>query len=312
MTALKYSILALAATVFGLSLLGFQIVGGLEYTEGASTYTRASMVVAMVTVALLPIFIEASRRLSWWMPIPLLVAFVAFLGYSLPANIGRIGEIKEAKASDAALSQEHMARVRADHAKATRLVDEATRWQATECASGLGTKCKAQMFTLEQRTAYLEKLTKQLDAVKPATGDLGSETVAWALSKWGVSADVIRKSSGLLLATGLEVAIWALMWLATAAASKAFRSLATAESVPATVPVRNPEAATVPTEAELEDLIVKTVRQRFGGVAPSQEAIVDAIGSSKASVSRKVDALVGEGRLAKAREGRCNVIRITH
>lgn len=308
MTALKYSILAIAATVFGLALLGFQIVGGLEYTDGASTYTRASMVVAMVTVALLPIFIEAARRLSWWMPIPLLIAFVAFLGYSLPANIGRIGEVKESKASEAVLSKEHLASLRADQAKARKLVEEAARWQATECASGAGKKCSGVTYVLAQRTAYLEKLDGQLQGSKPALGDLGSETVAWALSYWGVSADVIRKASGLLLAAGLEIAIWALMWLGTAYASQAARSIGYAVSAPPAI--AEPKPAPVPTDAELEDLIVRTVRSRFGGVAPSQEAIAETIDRSKAHVSRKVDALVEAGRLVKAREGRCNVIRL--
>jgi hypothetical protein len=307
MTALKYSILALAATVFGLVLLGFQVVGGLEYTVGASAYTRASMVVAMVTVALLPIFIEAARRLSWWMPIPLLIAFVAFLGYSLPASIGRIGEVKEAKASGAALSQEHLARVRVDYTKAERLVDEATRWQATECASGVGPKCRSVEYILAQRSSHLRELSRQLQEVKPELGDLGSETVAWALQHWGVSADVIRKASGLLLAGGLEIAIWALMWLGSAAAARAFRSVGHAERAPSATAA---EPRLAPTEAQLEDLIVRTVRQRFGGIAPSQEAIVEAIGSSKANVSRKVDALVEAGHLAKVREGRCNVIKL--
>ncbi len=308
MASLKYSILALAAMGFACCLLAFQIVGGLEYTEGASPYTRASMVVAMVTVALLPIFIEASRRLSKWLILPLLIAFVAFLGYSLPAQVGRVGEIRETKASDAKLSQDTLARVKADYAKADKLVDEATRWQATECASGNGAKCQAQTFTLNQRKAYLEKLSKQLQDVKPSVGDLGSETVAWALSGLGlaVSPDVIRKASGLLLAIGLEVAIWSLMWLGTAAVSRATKSVGHAERVP--MRTAEPEPAPV-TEADLEDLIVKTVRERFAGVAPSQEAIVDAIGMSKANVSRRVDALAEQGKIVKIREGRRNVLR---
>lgn len=308
MASFKYSILALGAMAFAGALLAFQIVGGLEYTEGASTYTRASMVVAMVTVALLPVFIEASRRLSKWLVLPLLTAFVAFLGYSLPAQVGRVGEIREVKASDAQLSQDNLARIKADYAKADKLVDEATRWQATECASGNGPKCQAQMFTLNQRKAYLEKLSKQLQDVKPSVGDLGSETVAWALSGLGlaVSPDVIRKASGLLLAIGLEVAIWSLMWLGTAAVSRAIKSVGHAERVPMRTAEPEPAPAT---EAELEDLIVKTVRERFAGVAPSQEAIVDEIGMSKANVSRRVDALVETGRVVKIREGRRNVIR---
>lgn len=308
MASFKYSLLALAAMGFACCLLAFQIVGGLEYTEGASPYTRASMVVAMVTVALLPIFIEASRRLSKWLVLPLLTAFIAFLGYSLPAQVGRVGEIREVKASDAKLSQDTLARVKADYAKADKLVDEATRWQATECASGNGTKCQAQTFTLNQRKAYLEKLSKQLQDVKPSVGDLGSETVAWALSGLGlaVSPDVIRKASGLLLAIGLEIAIWSLMWLGTAAVSRAIKSVGHAGSVP--MRTAEPEPAPV-TEADLEDLIVKAVRERFAGVAPSQEAIVDEIGMSKANVSRRVDALVETGRVVKIREGRRNVIR---
>jgi hypothetical protein len=59
-----YYVGAGAAIVGAGCLLGLQVIGGLEHTAGASFYTVASTIAAMVTVALLPVFIHFATHIS--------------------------------------------------------------------------------------------------------------------------------------------------------------------------------------------------------------------------------------------------------
>lgn len=201
----------LAALVMACALLGLQIVGGLEYTEGGSLYTRASMIAAMVAVALFPLMVEwAWHKKAKGAAAAMAVALVAFLAYSLPATTGRTGEAKEAKAAPVAKVLEDKARVQADYDATKKLVDESNQWQPKACAGGNGKNCKAATFVLNQRQASLEKLAKQLEAFQaPPPGDLGSDLWAGVL---GLSADTVRKGSVMAYALGLEAGIFGLMW----------------------------------------------------------------------------------------------------
>lgn len=222
------AILGSAAVVVALALLVLQVVGGLEYTAGGSLYTRASMIAAMITLACLPVFIEAARHLSKGLVLALCVSFVSFLAYSLPATTGRTGEIKETNVVEQSKSIKDLERVQADHAETRRLVDESNRWQLQACKGGNGKDCKAATFVLNQRQASLEKLSKLLDDAKPVkAGDLGSDLWAWALGFLGVTAATVRKVSVLSFAIGLDVVIWSLIWFATAAFSTRANQLAT-------------------------------------------------------------------------------------
>lgn len=199
-----------SALVMACGLLALQIVGGLEYTEGASLYTRASMIGAMVSVAALPLMIEAAlSRKAWLSAIIMGVAAAAFLAYSLPATTGRTGEVKEAKAAPVAKALEDKARVQADYEKTRKLVDESNAWQPKACAGGNGNDCKSATFVLNQRQASLEKLAKQLEAFQaPPPGDLGSDLWAGVI---GVEASTVRQGSIIAFALGLEAGIFGLV-----------------------------------------------------------------------------------------------------
>lgn len=205
---------ALAALASAGVLLSLQVVGALESTEGASTYTRASMIVAMATVAVLPVFIHIawSYRLRA-LALALSVAFIALLAYSLPAIVGRTSEIKQAKAANS----DGLQRIRADYDLTLTRLTWASDDLAKECATGAGPACRGKTQTVAALEARVEKLRGELRTA-PA-GDLGSETWAWA-SAGTVSAETIRKGSVLAFAVGLDVAIWGLVWMATALVSK--------------------------------------------------------------------------------------------
>jgi hypothetical protein len=199
------------ALVCALCLLGLQVVGGLEYTAGGSLYTQASMIAAMVAVAVLPLLIESAwHRKARGAAAVMAIALVSFLAYSLPATTGRTGETKEAKAAPVAKAIEDKARVQADYDATKKLVDESNAWQPKACAGGNGPNCKSATFILNQRQASLEKLARQLEGFKaPPPGDLGSDLWAGVL---GISAETVRKGSVIAYALGLEAGIFGLMW----------------------------------------------------------------------------------------------------
>jgi hypothetical protein len=199
------------ALVCAAGLLALQILGAIEYTAGGTLYTQASMIAAMVAVAVLPLMIEwAWHRKAKGAAAAMSVALVAFLAYSLPATTGRTGEAKEAKANTAGKALEDKARVQADYDATKKLVDESNKWQPKACAGGVGKDCKSATFILNQRQASLEKLAKQLEGFQAAPpGDLGSSLWAGVLR---TDEDRVRKGSIIAYALGLEAGIFGLMW----------------------------------------------------------------------------------------------------
>lgn len=280
-------IAALAALASAGALLSLQIVGGLEATTGGSLYTRASMIAAMCTVASLPVFMHLAWQQSKAIAAALFVAFLAFLAYSLPATVGRTGEIKHSQASRSVMTD----LVRSDlKSTQTRLEWARGDWVA-ECRTGNGASCKGKAQTVAALEARVSKLTGELVAA-PA-GDLGSETWAWA-SMGTVSAETIRKGSVLAFALGLDVVIWALIWLATALVSA---------SATVSKPVSRASNLVIPdgtTDAELEELR-KLLRTR--GALTNNE-LAGLMGVVKSEASKRVSKAVAAGMVSRRRVGR--------
>lgn len=287
---------AYAALATGGALVALQVVAIHEYSEGGSLYTKASGIAAVLCVAALPIWIEAARKArSYLVAGTLVLAFVALLAYSLPATIGRTGEIKETKAADTSKVIEDKARIEADHATTKKLVDEANRWQINACKGGNGPDCKAATFVLNQRSASLEKLTGQLARMKPAgAGDLGSDTLAWASAGW-VTADTVRRSSALSFAIGLDLAIWSLFLLAS-------HILAQPTTVSATVSKAStlilPEGVTAEDLENLRKLLTRT------GRPVNNNEVARLMSVTKGEASKRVSAAVAAGLVQRRRVGR--------
>jgi hypothetical protein len=202
-------IAALGALATAAALLGLQILLGLEYTDGGTLGTQASMIFAMVTLAVLPVFIETARRQGHkTIAGALFVAFVAFLAYSLPATTGRTGEIKETKVAAAA----DVNRIRDDIQRTNVTLEWARNDWISECGTGEGKKCRAKRNTVQALEDRITKLEADLKKVPSAPGDFGSDLWAWAT---GLPAATVRKLSVLSFAIGMDMAIWSLIWLAT-------------------------------------------------------------------------------------------------
>jgi len=210
-------IIAIGALVMAAVIFGQQVVLALEYTEGGSFGTRSSMIVALLTLALLPVFIEAARRNGHGMiGLALGVSFLAFLAYSLPATTGRTGEIKETKVSAAA----DVALWKAEIASLTKSLGWARPEQAAECLGAPSPlppngwpKCRRATASVTAFTERLATLEAKVAKAGSATGDLGSDLWAWATFS---DAATVRKVSVMANAVGMDMAIWALIWLATA------------------------------------------------------------------------------------------------
>jgi hypothetical protein len=210
----------ISALVMALGLLGLQIVLGLEATVGGSLGTQASMIAAMATLAVLPVFIEAARRSGHgFIACCLGVSFLSFLAYSLPATTGRTGEIKETKVTAAA----DLELVRAELTSITQTLGWARPDKLSECAGAPDPlppngwpRCRQKTGTVAALEDRQSKLEAQMKASATARlGDMGSDIWAWALSWLGMTAAIIRKGSVLAFAIGLDFAIWSLVAFTT-------------------------------------------------------------------------------------------------
>lgn len=282
-------IASIAALAMAGALLSLQIVAGLEHTTGGTLYTQLSMVAAMATLAVLPIFVEVARRHgAYWIGLALMVAFIAFLAYSLPATVGRTGETK---AAAAAVSVDKGLIERDLKSTITRL-EWARGDYAKECATGAGAACRGKAQTVSALEARFEKLRGELKT-SPA-GDIGSETWAWA-SMGTVSAETIRRGSVLAFALGLDVAIWSLVWLATSLLSK-----------PATVSATVSRASDLmlPKDVTAEDLEnLRKLLTRTGRPVNNNE-VARLMSVTKGEASKRVSAAVAAGLVQRRRVGR--------
>lgn len=280
-------IAAYAALAMAGCLLGLQIVLGLEATAGGSLGTQASMILAMVTLAALPVFMEAARKVkAWGLVVALGVAFVAFLAYSLPATTGRTGEIKQAKVADAAA----VARVRDDLQRTTVTLEWARKDMIEDCGSGEGKRCRAKRNTVQALDDRAGKLRAELSAgEKAAPGDLGAEAWAWA-SFGTVAPETVRKGGVIAFALGLDVAIWSLIWLAT----RIFSRSASVAQLPTI-------SARFPVPANDQHPVIEAL-ERAGGSVESNRQLAQLMKVTDGESSKRVAEVVD--RLEIVRDGK--------
>lgn len=115
-----------------------------------------------------------------------LVLALLALAVTLPASIGSSGGARDTAAAAATKSAEDIAKLQVDLVKTEKLVAEAEKWQAAECASGRGKKCEGLTFILEQRQRSLDGIRAELKeqpAEKPIAS--GETRIAWVLGLFG-------------------------------------------------------------------------------------------------------------------------------
>lgn len=205
------------AIVLAVATLGLQITIGLEHLESASVATKASIVLVMVTLAVLPKIIEiAAGSRMYGLSAVLLLAFAAWLAYSLPATVGRIGEVKEVKVAEVMASGEGRKLLDLEMQRAQARLKMAESEIARLCKNPYSDNCTSARLVERERQARVDQLlTELVDRKAAPVGDVASDLLAWALASAGLTSDAIRKGSVLAFAFGLDVIIWALVWFGT-------------------------------------------------------------------------------------------------
>lgn len=205
------------AIVLAIATLGLQITIGLEHLEGSTIATKASIVLVMVTLAVLPKIIETSAGARMYgLSAVLLFAFAAWLAYSLPATVGRIGEVKEVKVAEVKASGEGRKLLDLEMQRAQDRLKMAESDIARLCKNPYSDNCTSARLVERERQARVDQLLSELVDRKAApVGDVASDLLAWALASAGLSSDAIRKGSVLAFALGLDVIIWSLVWFGT-------------------------------------------------------------------------------------------------
>ena len=250
-----------------------------EMLEGVSTTTKMGVPLATVSAAMLPVLAEAACRggervkaLLLFLPVFALLAFV------LPSGVSRLGEAQQARIEAATTSEADQARVRADLAKADKLVAEADKWVAAECASGRGTKCKGIEFIQAQRRAYQRELQAKVESIKPIP-------TPW-LPAWHPA----------MLPIGLELAIVTLLFYG-------FGPLTHVPQTVAVAPVRaitERDFATEPiTDDEIDEL-----KRVLGLDGCNNKTLALRLGCSEGQASKIATAAVDSGKLSRVRVGR--------
>lgn len=205
------------AIVLASATLLLQIFIGLEHLNGASVATKASIVLVMMSLAILPKIIEvAAGARMYALTGVLLLAFGSWLAYSLPATIGRTGEVKEAKIAEVNASGEGRKLLMLELERARARLDMAELDVKRLCKNPYSDSCTSGRLVERERQARVDQLLGELvDRKAMPVGDVASDLLAWALSSAGLTADAIRKGSVLAFALGLDVLIWALVWFGT-------------------------------------------------------------------------------------------------
>lgn len=301
--------------VFAIALaivtLGLQITIGLEHLEGASPATKASIALVMVTLAILPKLIEvAAGSRMYALSAVLLVAFAAWLAYSLPATVGRTGEVKEAKVAEVKASGEGRRLLTLELERAQDRLSMAESEVKRLCKNQYSDSCTSARLVERERQARIDQLLAELVDRKAApVGDVASDTLAWATSSLGLNSDAIRKGSSLAFALGLDIIIWSLVWFGTTdrlrkrdAAQQARATFAAAtDAVSPSSPDGGPPRGTRPPSDtdRLEDIRREVSAGRHHGVVEYGVRW----GLSKSEASKTISALEELGEITCTRVG---------
>lgn len=311
-----HKLAAYAALGLAGALLSLQCILALEYTAGGTFGTQASMIGAMVTLAALPVFIEAARYTGHrGIAAALFVAFLAFLAYSLPATTGRTGEVKETKVTAAS----DVAGWRSELESLNKQLNWHREQKNGECVGApeplppLGwPKCRSHTAAVTSYEERIEKLEGKVSKVGPAAGDMGSDLWAWAT---GLSAATVRKGSILAFAIGLDMAIWSLIWLATSLLIPARRAqndnrpavtdtAQTSFPVPEVTPPSNGgnRRRVYTKDAARADVIQLVTARRS---IPTQDTLSQRWGVGKGTVSKWLASFEDDGLICRETIGRC-------
>lgn len=186
----------------GLAVICWGLATGLAVekviADGIQSWTLLIGVAVLTACAGILLHIGFSDLRSW-RPVRggvALVLAVLSLCVTLPASIGSSSSARDTAVASSTKSASDLDKIATDLIKTEKLVTEAQKWQAIECASGKGKKCDGVTFVLEQRIRSADALRAELKDHAPAKPvEAGEERIAWVLglAGLGVSASDVGR-----------------------------------------------------------------------------------------------------------------------
>lgn len=208
----RLSALQIVALSVGTAWLGQQTWLMLEHSSGMSPAQLASVPLATVSLALLPVLGEvALKNKQRGMAAGLAALFVLLLGYSLPSAITRSAEGRDKAMAEASAFDSRKAQLEGTLATARKAVDDVKAEVKRECKSGNGSKCKGwreDQQSAEKRVEQVEGQLLALGAAPVVNSD--AKRLATILH---VSEATVALYQPLALPLANEMAVWLLIWM---------------------------------------------------------------------------------------------------
>jgi uncharacterized membrane protein len=266
------------ATAIACGAIAYQTAVIWESMTGVPIVHKLGIPLATISAALLPVLAEAAWRSGERAKGILLVApVIALLAFVLPAGVSRLGEAQQARVNTATTSAAEQARIRADLARADKLVAQAQEWVASECRSGAGTKCKGVTYTLNQRQAYQRELSGKVETFTPVT-------TPW-LPSWHPA----------LLPIGLELAIVTALFFGLGPLTRVQATAPAEAPAPKVVAITERDFRVEPiTEEEIDE-----IKRVLGMEGLMNRELARRLGVSEGQCSKIVTAAVEAGKLSK-------------
>lgn len=258
--------------------IAYQTTVVLDQLQHLPATDRWGVPLATIAAALFPVLAEAAWREGSRAKAALLALPVfALIAFILPSSVSRLGEAQSARVVAATLSEAAHGRATGDLALSEKLVAQSQAWVAEACASGNGPKCRGQTFTLNQRTAYRDKLKQELSGSAPAVQP-------W-LPVWYPA----------LLPIGLELSILAGLFYGLGPLTARQRETSVKPALKPAVSITERDFAVDPiTEEEIEE--IKRVLGRDGLM---NKDLARRMGVSEGQASRLATAAVATGKITK-------------
>jgi len=201
---LDFPYLRVAAAVMALFLMAIQVHAIFEYTEDASAFARTSLIAAIIALAVLPVLaIMAYKAQREAVAALIMMSCAGFVVYSLPATLDRSSVMRGEAVTISEEIEYHARELR----RAQDLVSGLVQETATECASGVGPRCRANQKALDLAKEQLRRVEANSPPDIRQKKTYGTEVLGWLT---GLEEEVLRYVSALSYALGLDIGIAAL------------------------------------------------------------------------------------------------------
>ena len=298
--------------------------GWADWSHAKLDHALAPVIVAITAFLWLHAMREMREGKLTAIPLAIVATFCS--GLIVFESMGRGAESLDTKIAVTTKTVDQYAAIAADYERTKKLVEEAEKWVAGECASGRGKKCEGQTFILNQRKASAEKLKADLErANAPVPVDARGDRVAFLAGWAGYNGEMAKKAAQSLYPLARPLAFEFVMILLLHASVRtravSVASVPAVDSVPLVSTVAEPKALSFEnekgdrTDQEIEDMkkqllnIDREIKQVLEALVSSgrplcNDELTDRLPCKKSETSKRSQRAYAEGLIKRWQEGR--------